>query len=140
MARGKRAKDHFAGKQKPGSKRPQPQRRRSSGSAGPKQGGFTGFLGKHNAQSGMFSIHACVNCSAVTAKVMHMGPSFVCIYKRSCATAGAMGAVAAVCVGILFQQHRAHKQKGARDGVLLAKMQRLPLVVSEHADCRMDCR
>jgi hypothetical protein len=79
MARGKRAKDHFAGKQKPGSKRPQPQRRRSGGSAGPKQGGFTGFLGKHNAQSGMFSIHACANCSAVTAKVMHMGPSFVCI-------------------------------------------------------------
>ena len=56
------------------------------------------------------------------------------------AIAGAVGAVAAVCVGILFQQHRAHKQKGARDGLLLAKMQRLPLVVSEHADCRMDCR
>jgi hypothetical protein len=81
MARGKRAKDHFAGKQKSGSKRPQPQRRRSSGSTGPKQGGFTGFLGKHNGQSDMFSIHAYVNCSTVTANVMRMGASFVCIHK-----------------------------------------------------------
>lgn len=52
----------------------------------------------------------------------------------------AAGAVAAVCVGILFQQSRAHRQQRERDAQLLAKMRRLPLTVTEHADCRMDCR
>lgn len=45
-----------------------------------------------------------------------------------------------MCAGILFQQSRAHRQKRERDAQLLAKMRRLPLMVTEHADCRMDCR
>lgn len=54
--------------------------------------------------------------------------------------AGAVGAAAAVCIGVLVQQTRRQKQKSVSDSLLLGRMRRLPLIITEHADCRMDCR
>ena len=53
---------------------------------------------------------------------------------------GAVGALAAVCVGMLFHQQRRQSQKREHDSALLAKMRRLPLKITEHAACRMGCR
>lgn len=91
----------------------------------------SGFLGVWGA-----SYQLSVIRHAAHASSLHMAKLFSERFKP----AGTVGAVAVVCVGMLFQQSRAAKQKAASDSQLLARMQRLPLMISEHANCRMDCR
>lgn len=51
-----------------------------------------------------------------------------------------VGSVAAVCVATLVQTRRTRKAGGKRDTRILEGVRQVPLMTTEHAACRMDCR
>lgn len=139
MARG--GNRSFKGKIKPGDSRRAQQAKRSNAKGGPKgpRGGFASFLGEQSppppAYGGVHRSCIQMRIDHRLATVRHAGAKG----PLSC-VAGAVGAVAAVCIGVLVQQTQRQKQKSASDSLLLGRMRRLPLIITEHADCRMDCR